>query len=901
MRFDRGRFALKFQVLTSIGVAALLSLAAAGADDPPWWSLRPVAAVAPPAIDAKGLGWARNPIDAFVFAKLRDKGLDPTAEADRRTLLRRLTFDLHGLPPTPEELNAFLGDPSPDAYDNVVDRLLASPRFGERWARRWMDLVHYAETHGHDQDVPRDHAWPYRDYLIASINADKPYRRFVEEQLAGDVLYPDDPRATVALGFLAAGPWDESSLRDIREDSIDRKAAQYLDRDDMVATVGLTLLSTTIHCARCHAHKFDPVSQTEYFGLQAVFAGIDRANRRYDADPAIHARRIALEMRKQTLQTGGAALAQLLQEADFAPDVAAWENARQAADHWRVLDPAAFASAAGSDIVQMPDRSLRFFGKRPEKDTYTIDAVADRAPIAALRLEALADDLLPHRGPGRQDNGNLHLTEFRVEAAPANDPSRKRTVAIVRAVADFNQSGWEIDKAIDGDKATAWGIFPAVGQSHVAVFQFKEPVEFQGGTRLTVTLEQQHGGGHLLGRVRLSASSVAHAAIAAPVPTAIQTIVAKPLAVRSANDSAELARFVLREKVEADLAALPTQSIVYAAAADFAADGSFRPAMGCRPVHVLRRGDVKQPQALAAPGALDCVADVRFHLANPGDEGQRRAALARWVGDPRNPLTWRSIVNRVWGFHFGRGLVATPSDFGVMGSTPSHPELLDWLTAAFLEDGGSLKKLHRRIVTSATYRQGSQVRPDAAKRDGDNVLLWRMNAQRLDAESLRDAVLSIAGQLDSTMGGPSFRNFAMAPGIHRTPKIDYLASDPDAPGAHRRSVYRFIFRTIPDPFMDALDCPDSSQFTAVRSESVTALQALALLNDPFMVRMSEHFAKRIEAAGPPREQMRRAYQLALGREPTAAEADRLAAYAQRHGLANACRLLLNCNEFVFVP
>jgi hypothetical protein len=387
------------------------------------------------------------------------------------------------------------------------------------------------------------------------------------------------------------------------------------------------------------------------------------------------------------------------------------------------------------------------------------------------------------------------------------------------------------------------------------------------------------------------------------LPAALEQILAKSPETRTDAEKAAVAHHALREKIEEELAALPAPELVYAAANDFTPQGSFRPAKGCRPVHMLRRGDVRQPLEPAVPGALSCVPgpEARFRLADPANEGQRRAALAKWVSDPRNPLTWRSIVNRTWHHHFGRGLVATPSDFGRMGARPSHPELLDWLTAHFLESGGSLKKLHRLIVTSATYRQSSRHHPAYAKLDADNALLWRMNRTRLDAESVRDAVLRVSGKLDVTMGGPSVRHFLQAPGIHRTPKVDYIGFDPDSPGGHRRSVYRFIFRTLPDPFMDALDCPDASQFTAARPSSVTVLQALALLNDRFMVRMSEHFAKRVEAAGPLGEQVRQAYRLALGREPSEGERDRLAGYAARHGMANACRLLLNCNEFLFVP
>ncbi|MCI0455785.1 MAG: PSD1 and planctomycete cytochrome C domain-containing protein [Gemmataceae bacterium] len=869
-----------------------------------WWSLAPIVKRPPPAAQGKHSSWPRNPIDQFVLAKLRDQGLEPSPPADRRTLLRRVTFDLIGLPPTPEEIDAFLADRSADAWEKVVDRLLASPHYGERWARHWMDVIHFAETHGHDQDVPRDHAWPYRDYLIRSLNADKPYGRFVEEQLAGDILYPSDPQATVALGFLAAGPWDESSLRDIREDSIDRKAGQYLDRDDMVGTVSLAFLSATVQCARCHDHKFDPISQEEYYGLQAVFAGVDRADRPYDEDPAVRARRVALERRKAELQGGPDVAARLLKDPAIAADVAAWEKARAASSGtWRVLDPVVFRSVGGSEAVKLPDGSVRFGGKRPDKDTYVFEATTDLETVTALQLEVLTDKSLPHHGPGRQDNGNLHLSEIKVEVEPAADPGKRHPVALARALADFNQSGWEVTKAIDGRPETAWGIYPEVGKPHTAVFVFREPVRLAGGARLYVTLEQLHGAGHLIGRPRLSVTDAPAPASGAPLPLAVERILAKIAGQRTDREKAELALHVLREQVEAGLAALPPAQLVYAAAADFTPQGSFRPAGGCRPIHVLRRGDVRKPGGVAVPGALACVPglEARFRLANPADEGQRRAALAKWISDPRNPLTWRSIANRLWHHHFGRGIVSTPSDFGRMGALPTHPELFDWLAATLLEDGGSLKQLHRRIVTSATYMQSSAHRPECAKVDSDNAYLWRMTRTRLDAESVRDAVLLVSGQLDRRMGGASVRHFKQSPGIHRTPKVDYLAFDPDSPGGHRRSVYRFIFRTLPDPLLDALDCPDASQFTAARASSVTVLQALALLNDPFMVRMSEHFARRVAPAGSVEEQVRRAYLLALGREPTEGERTRLAGYATRHGMANACRLLLNCNEFLFVP
>ncbi|HZU39127.1 MAG TPA: DUF1553 domain-containing protein, partial [Gemmataceae bacterium] len=347
----------------------------------------------------------------------------------------------------------------------------------------------------------------------------------------------------------------------------------------------------------------------------------------------------------------------------------------------------------------------------------------------------------------------------------------------------------------------------------------------------------------------------------------------------------------------------PPLQLVYCGTNHFSADGSFRPAPKPRPIHVLQRGDIRHPGPLVQPGALTCVPglEAHFRLPQPDDEGNRRVALARWLVDSRNGLTWRSIANRVWQYHFGRGLVDTPNDFGRMGWPPTHPELLDWLAVTLQQNGGSLKALHRLIVTSAVYRQASAYRPAYAAVDADNRFLWRMNRQRLDAEAIHDAVLQFAGRLDRRMGGPSDRPFIMKPGIHVTPNVNYRDFDPDAPANHRRSVYRFLFRTLPDPFMDAFDCPDGSQVAPVRTASVTALQALALLHDRFLVRQCEHIAEHItQQTSHPAKQIAVLYRLLLNRRPTTRETQLVGDYARRHGLANTCRMLLNSNEFMFI-
>ena len=885
-----------------ICVTCLVAPAARGGGGSSHWAYQPLSR---PPVPSAAERQVSNPIDAFILGELNKRGLKPSPPADRRTLIRRLYFDLIGLPPTPEEMKSFLDDASPEAYEKVVDRLLASPRYGERWARHWMDVVHFAETHGHDQDRPRPNAWPYRDYLIKSFNDDKPYGRFAEEQIAGDVLYPDDPAAVTALGMVAAGPWDESSLMAIMDDTVDKKVARYLDRDDMVTTVMSTFTSTTVHCARCHDHKFDPIPTSEYYALQAAFAGVDRANRPFDPDPKVHTLRRGLLKSKADLDAPTATTMALMLAAPAQADAAAWEHslAGKEAD-WTVLDPASFASAGGAAPVKQPDKSILFTGPRPDKDVYTVQAFTDVKGITAVRLEVLPDESLPANGPGRAENGNLHLSEIKLAAAGRSPNGAVQPVVLQNATSDFDQDGWAIAMALDGKPETAWGVHPAEGKRHFAVFELKAPLATgDGGSSLTFTLEQGHGRGHTIGRLRLSVTNSPHPVRAIATPDDVASVLATVAEKRTDAQRAALALHVAKSRVAEQLAALPAPQMVYAAASDFIPEGNHTPARGCRPVHVLKRGDVNTPETEATAGGLSCVQGLRskFEVSNPADEGARRAALAKWVSDPKNALTWRSIVNRVWHYHFGRGIVDTPNDLGHMGGRPSHPELIDFLATWLLDHNGSLKSLHRLIVTSDTYRQSSSHNAEFAKIDADNRYLWRMNRSRLDAESVRDAVLQVTGTIDLTMGGPSVKQFIESPGIHVTPIVDYQSFDLDSPAARRRSVYRFIFRTLPDPFMECMDCADASQLTPARTSSMTALQALSMLNNRFIVRYGEHLAARItREESDPLKRIDRLYQLACSRPATRDEADALTAYAAKHGLANACRLVLNSNEFMFV-
>jgi len=870
------------------------------------WSLTPLVKPTVPSKEA-------NPVDAFIRSRLSEKQLVQSPVADRRTLIRRLSYDLTGLPPTPEEVESFLLDSNPKAFENLVDRLLASPRYGEHWARHWLDVANYADTHGNDHDYARPHAWPYRDYVIHAFNEDKPYARFVQEQVAGDVLFPDDPQATVALGFLAAGPWDHTLMVTVREDTVDHRLAQNLDRDNMVSTAVGTFQSLTIHCARCHNHKFDPITQREYYALQAVFAGVDRADRPFDLDPGTHVERQRLLAEKRALDQPDSVLFAKLQTPEVTRKVQEWEERWAERERaWAPFNVLSVVSTGGAALTREPDGSWFASGTRPERDTYIVTAHWPRAKMSAVRLEVLPDDRLPHRGPGRWDNGNFHLTEFRAFAAVNAVVEGGKPITFATAAADYDEGpAISAAQAIDGKNDTQWGVHPRYGEPHEAVFEVKDPVAFPEGATFTFLLENQAGApGHGIGRFRISASdNVPTGGIPKPLPAELRAIVRVAPDQRTSAQSQTLALAVLKDENQRALAALPKPQLVYAVTRDFPADGeSFKPSAQPRGIHLLARGELSKPGELIGPGTLGCLPGMPKELVihDPSDESARRAAFARWLVDERNVLTWRSIVNRVWSYHFGRGICDTPNDFGKMGGVPSHPELLDWLAVRFRDEAkGSIKALHRLILTSETWKQTTLAAHGAAT-DGDNRFLWRQNRQRLTAEEVRDSVLALSGQLDLTMGGPPAVQFidhgdaTFNPGGNPA-FLDYEHFDPDAPAAHRRAIYRFLFRTVPDPFMDALDCPDGGAFTPVRSVSTTALQALAMMNDRFLIRQCEHIATRLARANPtPEAQVEAAFHLILLRGARESERAKFATYIQRHGLANACQLLLNSNEFLYL-
>ena len=875
-------------------VAILEAWVAAGAADPrtappppgaarDWWSLRPLERPVVPA--------GPHPVDAFVDARLVAEGLAPAGEADRRTLARRLFHDLHGLPPTPEEVAAFVDDPAPDAVDRLVERLLESPRYGERWARHWLDAIHFADTHGYEHDALRPHAWRYRDYVVDRFNRDVPWDRFIREQLAADAFFADAPELTVALGFLGAGPYDHSAA------ATAPMSAAYLERDDLVVQTLGGFASTTAQCARCHAHKFDPITQEDYFSLQAVFAGVGRGDVSFDADPAVG---VARRRFTALLAAANARDAAVLLVPDNERLVAAWESARGGGSAWRPLVAETFLSSGGATLARQPDDSILSGGMRPEVDTVTVTAPLPVRTLSALRLDVLPDATLPMQGPGRQDNGNLHLSEVVVQLFRPGAETAE-TLAIADATADFDQSGWTIRHAIDGVEKTAWGIYPAVGVAHHAVFVFAAPLEVPADARLAVGLRQLHGGGHLIGRFRLSVTDGPPEQALALDAMAVAAL-ERPSADRDEAARVALAAAVLGRHAARELAALPPQVQVFAAGSQGVNQAGPFTIPAPREIRVLARGDLEKPGAVAVPGALTAVGELaaRFTLPQPDDEPRRRAALADWLADPRNPLTWRSIANRVWQHHFGRGICDTPNDFGRMGRPPSHPELLDHL-ACEIRDGGSLKRVHRLICTSVAYRRSSAATPEQLARDPDGRLLGFRPRQRIDADSFFDAVLATSGRLDLAMGGPGIQHFSSRPGPQITPVLDYAAFDWDATGAGRRAIYRVVWRGIPDPLFDALDFPDLGLPAPVRGFSASAPQALVLFNDPFVLHHAAALARRAEAAAEVlADRVRQAVRLTWLRDPTAAEEAELVALADAHGLPAVCRLLYNSDEFLFL-
>ncbi|HLV82059.1 MAG TPA: PSD1 and planctomycete cytochrome C domain-containing protein, partial [Chthonomonadaceae bacterium] len=682
--------------------------------------------------------WPRNPIDNFVLARLEKAGLKPSPPADRYTLVRRVYLDLIGLPPTPEEADAFVQDRSPNAYEKVVDRLLASPHYGERWARRWLDLARYSDTNGYEKDRPRS-IWPYRDWVINALNRDMPFDRFTIEQLAGDLLPNATQDQRVATGFHRNTMLNE-------EGGIDPLEYRFYSMVDRVATTGTVWLGLTLGCAQCHTHKFDPITQREYYRTMACLDNADEltidaqkpdiAAQRKQIEAQIAEREAHLAERFPDPGRPGGFLSADAVESKFGT----WARAQEPiAVRWHVLRPVKVASNLPLLTVQ-PDNSVFVSGDMTKRDVYDLDFRDDGPPITAVRLEALTDDRLPAHGPGRVfyegGFGDFFLSE--ITLAAGGKPAQFASAA--------QSGGGDAGAAIDGDPQTGWNINGRQGETTVAVFRLKAPVKADAFS-IRLLFERYHAAG--LGRFRLSVTSDARPA-GADLPPAIEEILLIPEAQRSRPQTTQLFRYYLsiapELKAEREqIARLRATSPAYPTTLVFAE----RPADNPRATYIHKRGEWLQPTERVTPGVPAILPPL------PVNEPANRLTFARWLVSPANPLVGRVIMNRQWAAFFGKGIVRTAEDFGYQGEPPSHPELLDWLAVEFVRRGWSLKQMHRLIVTSATYRQSSAVTPTLLARDPENRLLSRSPRVRLEAELVRDAALTASGLLSGKIGGPS--------------------------------------------------------------------------------------------------------------------------------------------------
>ena len=883
-----------FRPITAFAAVLAFVQVSLWAETDSWWSRKPLAAPKLPPQNA----WGRNEVDRFILAKLKAHDLRPSKEASPLALIRRLTHDLTGLPPTPEETEKFLDacrQDSDKAYEALVERLLASPRYGERFARHWLDVAKYADTCGYDKDKLRPNAWPYRDYVIRSFNEDKPYAQFVQEQVAGDAPFPDEPDGILGLGFLAAGPWDFIGHAEVPESKIDGKVARNLDRDDMVSNVFNTFCAVTIQCARCHEHKGDPITQDHYYSLQSVFAAVDKADRNYGTDLATENKRSAWEkelarykaektkIEKEIKEQGGEALAKL-------------ESQIKA------------LQAKAKPIAKRPEFG---FHSNVETSAYKTKWVqvdlGERVDIKKIILHACHDD---YNGIGA---GFGFPVRFKVIASNREDFSRSQVLADESKNEFANPGLVPVEYSVQSSarylRVTATKL---ALRSNDYIFALAE-LEAQDGTGKNRALKAKVSSldsieapnrwrrTNLTDGIWAKGSDKASGQEISRLNKEKVELMAKLKTPERLNRLAEVEKAI--KHANDNIAKLPRGNLVYAAATHFKSRGNFKPTNGKpRNIHFLHRGDVTQPGDEVNPGTLPLFKNEswQFDLPEEHDESARRAALAKWLVRKDHPLTWRTIANRIWQWHFGEGIVASPNDFGELGQIPSHPELLDWLALNFLQQGGSFKNMHKLLVMSSTYRQSSDGNEKFAKVDSGNRMLWRMNRRKLSAEEIRDAILSVCGKLNLEMGGPGYYLFALEKTAH-SPHYEYHKFNPEDTKSHRRSVYRFIVRSQPNPFMTTLDCADSSQSTPKRNETLTALQALSLLNNKFSIAMARHFASRLEKeADGLAEQVKRGHLLVTGRAPEKDEAELLTEYARKHGLPNLCRALFNLSEFTYL-
>ena len=882
--------------------------------DRQFWSFQTLQSITPPMVE--DAAWCRTPIDQFVRARQEAVKLSPNAIADRHVLIRRAYLGLIGLPPTPEQVDAFVNDSDPDAWSKLIDELLESPQYGERWARHWMDVARFAESHGYEQDYDRPNAYHYRDFLIRALNADLPYDKFVQWQLAGDELAPNNPLAMMATGFLGAGAFP-TQLTETEFES-----ARYDELDDMVMTTGVSFLGLSIGCARCHDHKFDPIPARDYYRMAATFSSAIRAETEIDLSPEENRKRQnAFDSQLAAKKQAVAEYEKFQLPAKFREWLAT-APAASPQGPWETLHVVSVESSAGTKLELQPDASILSTGTVPAQEVITIVAESFRPGVKALRIEALTHDSLPQRGPGRAGNGNFVLGDLQVKVVPvdvsgADDKleAYPTKLTAARATHQQNTDSLSVAASIDSDPVSGWAVDAGgIGKDQAAVFDLEPSTKFSGIARWTITLSMNHPNPqHTLGRFRLSVSDQAQ-----PLPE-----------VGSSGPDAKVlhALEVLRKSIDESsddwktgLAWFATSdaemSSLRQAVLDFEKEG---PGLQMAKVmvtseglphmshhaddrgfphfypetHLLKRGDVHQKQEVVNAGFLQVLAPAgvelsRWQVTPPEGWNRtsfRRATLANWMTDPKQgagSLAARVMVNRLWQHHFGRGLVSTPNDFGVSGDRPSHPELLDWLASDLIEHGWTLKRMHKLIMMSQTYMQSGAHDETRAETDRENTLLWRRAPQRLEAEAIRDSMLAVSGRLDPTQFGPGTLDQNMT----------------------RRSVYFFIKRSQLIPMMMLFDWPEHLVSIGQRPVTTIAPQALMFMNSPQGQDYATAFAKRLPQDAP-EQTVREAWRLAFGREPTAAESAACLQFLNQQpdadqAIMNLCQTILSMNEFVYV-
>jgi mono/diheme cytochrome c family protein len=880
-------------------------------EDRRWWAFQPLSRSAVP--EASG---REHPVDRFLAVKAATKGLSLAPKADRRTLIRRATLDLTGLPPTPEEVERFVQDSSPDALSKLVDALLARPAYGERWARHWMDVARYGESSGFEQDYDRAGSYHYRDFLIHAFNSDLPFSQFVQWQIAGDEFAPGNPKALAATAFLSLGVFPTQ----ITVNELER--VRYEDMDDMLSTTGAAFLGLTVGCARCHDHKYDPIPTRDYYRMLSNFTGTVRSEIEMDVDPEK-----TLEI-KAAWKTAHEKLVAAQRQ---------WEQSNQPRfqafldqdlpgltepSAWTVWVPKEAKGSAGTKLAPQPDGSfLAAKGAVPDQEKFEFVSEAPERPLTGLRLEALVDPSLPQSGPGRAGSGNFQLSRVRVEIESAEGV--RREVALSKAVADFEQNSeaLAVASALTGKKGGGWAIGGKEKQPHTAVFTFAESLDPPAGSRFRVTLEFYGNAKHAIGRPRLSWGSGGEPALTHPTFAAgVVELLRAGRAPENPEDFKKLERWWLER--QAPWLALEARRVASAKAEPnglskvLVASESF-PAVKYhtaggsvetyKETFVLKRGNVALKEEPATPGFLQVLArapEKRWEWTPPANStyfGKRRA-LANWILDETEgagALAARVFVNRLWQHHFGQGIVSTPNDFGKTGAQPSQPELLDWLAAELLAKGGSIKAMHRLIMNSEAYQQAALKEDAKEKADPSNALFVRRAPVRLEGEAIRDSLLAVAGLLDPQMYGPG-------------------VADDKSP---RRSIYLRVKRSKLVSSMVSFDQPEPLASQGLRPTTTVAPQALILMNSALARQASEAFAARVNRTAGQNASADRlieeAYAMALGRAPLQDEMElargflksqagllgkaKSPAQGEPEAFAQFCQVLLETNEFVYRP